>query len=351
MSTDLVIPAPGPLAIDSGRTFMSAATGRWAGEQLLRQMASGSPMSPAALRTCDTLRRDEWVAFDTALNEEVGLRLRGVADLREAGLTLSIPNAMGKTLLEYENMGDMEDAIVSLDGLARGDNDRVDFSPGNLPLPITHKGFNIGLRTLEASRTGPRGGGSATPLDTTQIRISGRKVSEMLERMLFRGGATFGGSTIYGYTNHPSRNTGSFGTNGNWLQAAKTGPNMLADIQTMKAALIADGFPGPYWLYLPGTYSTTLDNDYATTYTGSIRSRLTQVEGLQKIETVDQMPANNVVMVQATPDVVRWVMGEEIQTIQWDIYGGMAVAFKVMAIQVPLIRATKAGKSGIYHMS
>lgn len=342
------IPAPGPLAIDSGRSFLSAATGRWAGEQLLRSMANGGEMSPAVLRTQDTLRRDEWIAFDTALGEEVGLRLRGVADLRAAGLTLTIPNAMGKTLLEYENMGDMEDAVVSLDGLARSDNDRVDFSPGNLPLPITHKDFNLGLRTLSASR-GP--GSRGTPLDTTQIRISGRKVAEMLEKMLFRGGATFGGSTIYGYTNHPSRNTGGFGTNGNWLAGAKTGPNMLADIQTMKAALIADGFPGPYWLYLPGTYSTTLDNDYTTTYTGSIRSRLTQVEGLQKIETVDQMPANNIVMVQATSDVVRWVMGEEIQTIQWDIYGGMAVAFKVMAIQVPLIRATKAGKSGIYHMS
>lgn len=335
-----------PAAVERGGVFFQAASGRWAGERMLRAMTAGRPLSPAELRSCDTLRKDEWKEIDSAVVEEAGLRLQGVADLIAAGLTRPIANAMGKTILEYPGIGDMDDAIVSMDGLARSDNDRVEFTNRSIPLPITHKDFNIGIRTLSASRNG-----SGEPLDTTQIRISSRKVSEMLERMLYRGGGTFAGAPIYGYTTHPNRNTGAFGTNGNWLQAAKTGANMLADVQTMKAALIADGFPGPYWLYLPGGYSTIMDNDYITSYPGSIRTRLLQVEGVTKISFTDQLAANNVVMVQATSDVVQWGLGEEVQPVQWDIYGGMAVAFKVFAIQVPILRTTQSGKSGIFHMS
>lgn len=328
----------------SGRSIL--ATGRWATERVQDAMRMGETVSSATLRTCDTLRRDEWVYFDETVVEEAGLRLSGVADLLSVpSLVRSIPNALGKTLIEYENIGDMEEAVVSMDGLARSDNDTVGYDNADVPLPITHKDFNIGLRKLQASRQ--RG----EAIDTTQIRVSTRKVSEKLEYMLFRGGAKFKGSTIYGYTSHPNRNTGGFGTNGNWSQAAKTGADMLADVTTMKSVLIADGYPGPYWLYGPGAYSVEIDDDFKALGDKSIRDRLLEVDGLEKISWSDQLPANNLVMIQATPDVVQWAMGEEIQPVQWDIYGGFGIAFKVWAIQVPIIKAAQSGKSGIYHMS
>jgi hypothetical protein len=340
--------------VQGGNAFVNSAVvgGQWAGKRLLKALAEGRELSPAELRSCDTLRRDEWIEIDTTVVEEAGLRLRGVADLIGAGLTRPIPNAMGKTLLEYSGIGDMDDAVVSMDGLARSDNDRVEFGANNVPLPITHKDFNIGIRTLAASRSGGRSSSTVREgLDTTQIRISTRKVSEMLERMLFKGGAKFGGSTIYGYTTHPQRNTGGFGTNGNWAQVAKTGDNMLADLLTMKAAMIADGFPGPYWLYSGTDYSVVLDKNFVANYPGSIRDRLLGIDGLTKIEFSDQLAANTLVMVQATPDVIQWGMGEDIQPVQWDIYGGFGIAFKVFAIQIPIIRSTQSGKSGIFHMS
>lgn len=332
-------------SIEGGRAFVSGASGRWAGEQLLRALQSGKPMSASVLRTCDTLRKDEWKAFDEALVEEGVIRLRGVANLIAAGLTIPVANAMGKTLFEYEKMTDMEAAVVSMDGITRGDNDRVTFSLSNLPLPITHKDFNIHLRTLSASRE--RG----EALDTTQSRVAGRLVAEQLEYMLYQGGPTFGASVIYGLTTEPNRNTGAFGTNGNWAQAAKTGTNMLDDVLTMKAALESDRFYGPYWLDIPSTYSTEIDQDFKANSDKTIRQRLLEVDGLERITVVDQMPADNIVMYQATRDVVALVDGEGIQTIQWDIYGGMAVAFKAFAIQVPLVRADAQGRSGVYHMS
>ena len=335
----------GQAQIGMGRTVL--ASGRWATEQVQRAMRYGEQISSATLRTCDTLRRDEWIYFDTTVAEEAALRLSGVADLLEnPSLVMNIPNAMGKTLIEVANIGDMEEAVVSMDGLARSDNDAVGFDGDNYPLPITHKDFNIGLRKLESSRSG-RG----DALDTTQIRVSTRKVAEKLEYMLFRGGPKFQGHTIYGYTNHPNRNTGSFGTNGNWSQAAKTGADMLADLTTAKAGLMADGFDGPYWVYLPAAYSTEIDDDFKASGDKSIRERLLEIDGVTKISISSQLPANNIIVVQATPDVVQWAMGEEISPVQWDIYGGFGIAFKVWGIQAPVIRATQSGKSGIYHMS
>lgn len=337
----------GAALLDSGRTFFQAASGRWAGERMLRAMREGRPLSASELRTCDTLRKDEWVAFDEALIEEGAIRLKGIADLISAGLTIPISNALGKTMLEYEKVTDMEPAVVSLDGLARGDNDTQEFSLGSLPLPITHKDFNISIRRLSASRE--RG----ESIDTTQARTSGRLVAEKLELMLFRGGPTFGASTIYGYTNHPNRNTGSF-TAGHWddLTPATIGAGALADILKARAGLIADRMYGPYWVYVSSNFDGSLELDFNTSYSNkSVRQRLLEIDGVQKIQVVDQLPADTLIMVQATRDVVALVDGEGIQTIQWDIYGGMAVAFKAFAIQVPLIRADAQGRSGVYHMS
>jgi len=64
-------------------------------------------------------------------------------------------------------------------------------------------------------------------------------------------------------------------------------------------------------------------------------------------------PANShaftLIMVQMTSDVARAVDGMGITTVQWPSKGGMQLNFKVMCIQVPQLRATKAGACGILH--
>jgi len=323
-----------------------AGGGRWAGEQLLAAIARGERISPAVLRTLDTLPFQSWIAFDDVAIREGTMRSPLFGEMLAAGLTIPIPNAMGKTMFQWDKVTDMEGASVSLDGLARTDDDRVEFEVGNVPLPITHKDFNIGLRTLSASRE------SGEPLDTLQAGIAGRLVGEKLGSMLINGyDKKFGGASIYGLLNEPARNGGNFGTNGNWDQyPTKTGDNILQDAKTMAKALRADRFPGPYWLVGPSDYADVVDNDYKANGDQTILERMLKIDGLERVIWDDQMPANNLVMFQATRDVVAIGNGEGIQTIQWDIYGGMAVAFKIFAIQVPIIRATEAGRSGIYHM-
>lgn len=331
--------------IDSGKVFQAASGGVWAGQRFMAALESGQVLNPGILRTAGVLRKDEWVHFDNQLVEEALLRFTGVADLIAAGLTRSVPNSMGKTIYEYEKMTDMQPATVSLDGTSQTDYDRQEFELANLPLPITHKDFFLNLRTLTASRT------NGEPLDVTQVRSAGRLVAEKQEEMLFLGGKTFGGSTIYGYTTHPDRNLASFGTNGNWVQTAKTGENILDDVITLIRAAEADRMYGPYWLYISRNSNTKLDNDFKANSDKTIRDRLLQVAGLSAIRVSDMLPDNNLVLVQPTSDVVVWVQGEPLQTVQWDIQGGFRINFKAFSIAVPLVRSDSQGRSGIVHMS
>ncbi len=332
-------------AVQSAAQFFTGANGKWASEQFRAAMRAGEQPNIAHLRTLDTLRKDEWKTFDQVLIEEATIRLKGVADLRAAGLVRTVPNGLGKTVYEYEKVTDMNPAQTSMDGLTRTENDRLEFTLAQLPMPITHKDFNINLRTLMASRS------SGEALDTTQIRMAGRLIAEQVENMLFNGGRQFGGLPIYGYRTHPNRNTVAFGTNGNWVQVAKTGENMVADIQTLKGLAEVDRMYGPFHVYLPANYSVVVDNDYKANSDKTIRQRIMEIDGIRGISVSDQLPANNIVLVQMTPDVVVLVEGAPLQTVQWDVEGGFQINFKGMTIQVPLVRADAQGRSGIVHMS
>jgi len=327
--------------VSSGKQFISAPGGKWAADQLMKALSEGRPLSTAELRVAATLRKDEWIHLDEALVAEGIIRLKGVADLMAAGLVINVPNAMGKTIFQWESVTDMNPAEVSLGGVDRTENDRVLFALNNLPLPIIHKDFNLNLRTLEASRQ--RG----ESLDTTQARIAGRLVMEKLEYMYFNGGPQFGSAPIYGLTTHPDRNIVALGTS--WLTA--TGEQILAKVLEMIGAAQTDRFYGPYWLYVPANFNLFLDADFKANSDKSIRQRLLEVDGLQGIRVVDQLTASNVVLIQATVDVCALVEGEPLQTVQWDTEGGFIVKFKAFSIMVPLVRSDAQGRSGVVHAS
>jgi hypothetical protein len=334
-------------AVERGGAFWSSGSGKWAGEQLLKALKSGkmTDFSPAALRTCDTLSKDEWKVYDDAVIRAATLRLQAVGDLVSAGLTISLPNAMGKTVYEYEKLSDMLPANISLDGMTRGENDTQEVSLAGLPIPITHKDFFLNLRHLMASRN--RGEG----LDVTQSRTAGRLVGESIEQQLVQGGRVFGGLPTYGYLTHPQRNLVSFGTGGSWSQAAKTGDNMLVDVQTMMSIMEADRQWGPYWLYTPRDANVKLQGDFKANSDKSIMTRLKEMDNLAAVKALDFLPTGNLIMVNANIETVALLDGEPIQTVQWDINGGFGLNFKAFAIQVPLVRSDSEGRSGIVHMS
>jgi uncharacterized linocin/CFP29 family protein len=298
-------------------------------------------MNVNALRTNTLLRKDEWIHFDEALIPAVQDRLVGVGDLMSRGLVLRVPNGMGSTVLQWETLSDWQDAEVDMAGITAGSNDAVKYELSSMPLPIVHSGFSITARKLAASRT------MGAPLDTTQAQLAGVKVADQLENILFNGSITYGGGTVYGYTNALNRNTGSL--TANWDASAATGETILDDVRAMKQAAIDDGHYGPFMLYIPRAYETVLDEDFKSNSDKSVRQRILEVSGINDVKVADKLSANNVVLVQLTSDVVRMVEGLPLTTVEWDTDGGMNMNFKVMTINVPNIRSTQGDKSGVVH--
>lgn len=312
--------------------------------------AGGDPKKASSYRTQQintnaTLRRDEWKFLDEAVLKISETRLGGIQDLVANNLTFDIGNGMGSTVLEYHDMSDAMEADLSMDGITRSQGDRPNFGVKYLPLPIIHVDYEINQRVLNASRN------MGNPLDTSSAERASRKVNEKLETMLFTNTSyAFGGGTIYSYVNHPNRNQIALGPD--WDASAKTAAQIIADVISMKQAAINAKHYGPYMIYIPTAYETVLDEDYDTQTPGTtIRERILKISGINDIKVIDTLPANNVLLVQMTSDVVRLVRGMGVQNVEWETEGGMVTKYKVMTIQVPQVRSDQEGNSGIVQLA
>lgn len=326
------------------------------GRAFITEYRGGNPKEAQSYRTIQinttaTLRRDEWKQLDDALVEISRQRLGGIQDLVSNGLVYNLGNAMGTTVLEWHDVSDGMEAALTIDGVSRGNGDRMVFQHNYLPIPIIHVDYEINARVLASSRS------LGNPLDTTSAERAGRKVLEKLEDMLFTNTTySFGETdsrtrnTIYSYINHPDRNAVNLSIE--WNASAITPAGILQDVLEMKQASINAYHYGPWMLYIPTAYETVLDDDYDSQTPGTtIRERILKIAGIKGIKVIDRLPANNVVLVQMTSDVVRLVNGLPLQNVEWATEGGMVTKYKAMAIQVPQIRSDQSGKSGIVHLA
>lgn len=345
MSGRLDIGRMRPYIEQDGQTYVSVYVG-------------GDPKKEDAYRVLQinqagTLRRDEWKQLDEAVLKVAESRLGGFQDLIDAGLVYNLGNAMGTTVLEYHDISDTDlSADITMDGITRAQGARPQFTTNYLPIPIVHADYEINTRVLAASRN------LGNPLDTTMAERAARKVQEKLELMLF-GDTTYsyGGGTIYSYMNFPSANTETevtsiLGANAStilvpWNEA--DGTKIVQQVIAMKQASLNDKFFGPWNLYIPPAYETILDEDYQVSggKVITIRDRLMAISGIKNIRVIDFMPADTVLLVQMTSDVVRVVRGMGLQNVEWSTEGNMVTKYKVMTIQVPQIRADQEGKCGI----
>jgi len=306
----------------------------------------GSPVLNATL----ALRKDEWLQMDQVVIKAARSRLRAWSDLAAAN-SFGGFNGMSKMILEHETMSDPGEAVVDMDGLTEGRTDAPLFQLEGLPLPITHSDFWYSSRRLAISRN------TGMPLDTTMGEAAGRRVAETIEKTLIgiTTGVTYGlasdysnAPTVYGYTNHPDRNTKTNMT----APDGTNGPTVLTDWLALRDTLYAVNMYGPFMAYTSTDYDQYLDNLFSTTEpsAGTLRTRLKEIDGITDIRRLDFLTNTfTVLLVQMTSDVARAVNGMDITTVQWEGKGGMQLNFKVMAIQVPQIRSDYNGVSGIAH--
>ena len=304
---------------------------------------NGKPKTVLCQNATATLRKDAWKALDLAIVKTATERLQLVSDIRQAGLTFNVPNGMGTTVFETETMSDISDASITMDGLAATERDRPLFELTNLPLPVTSKPFSYSLRQIEASRR------SGSPLDTTTAELAGRKVAEEIEKLTLGNLSTYtyGGGSVYGLRNFPTRETKSMTlpTASSW-----TGATTVTEILQMRQQSYDEFHFGPFNLYTSPNWDVYLDNDFSTAKgDNTLRDRIKKIEKINNVTTLDFLTGFQMILVQMTSDVIRMVVGMEIQTIQWESHGGLKQEFQVMGIIVPQLRADQSSQTGIVH--
>jgi hypothetical protein len=307
------------------------------------------------------LRKEEWIMLDRRLAMVQRQRLRAWADL-SAAANFGGFDGFSKMTLEYEAMSDPGEAVVDMDGLSEGRNDAPVFSLRSVPLAITHSDFWLSSRKLAVSRN------TGTPLNLTLGEAAARRVAEQVEKTLIgtvtglqygtqSTGITAhtGNSQIYGYTNFPQRQTKTDLT-------SPTGTNpddTLADVLEMRDLMYDANFFGPFMLYHSTDWDTYLDNDYGLTSgtsgwgfapTRTLRNRIREVEGIMDVRRLDFLTDTfTLLLVQMTSEVAEAVNAMAITPIQWETMGGFKLNFKVMSIQVPLLKYDYNNNCGIVH--
>lgn len=284
---------------------------------------------------------DSWKEIDRVVIEEMHLRTVGVQDLLDRNL-IKRTRGLGATVLQWQDESDGEEAEVAMDGITRANRSRLERTTNFLPLPIIFSDVSFSAREIAPSSD------AGEAIDTSTVREASRQVTEKMEKMLFQGHSlyTAGGGTIYGYEDHPDRNTGSL--TANWDSSASNGVTIRNDVANMLQTKRDARMHGDGVLYVPTAYQKVLDDDYRANYAKSTLTRLLELQGLSDVKVSDQLTANNVMLVEMNESVVRLAIGMDIQTIHWSTEG-LTQNFKVMGILIPNIRSTQAGRSGIVH--
>ncbi len=352
-----------------GKPAVTVNTGRWTVEkgervpvresvQILRLMNQGiiDPIFLTANATA--MRKEQWIELDSTVIKEYRTKLTAWEDLMAAN-SFSGCNGMARLTMEYEAMSDPGAAVVDMDGLGDGRQDSPLFKLRSMPLPITHSDFWFSERRLEIS------GNGGMPFDLTMAEAGARRIGESIERTTIgtQTGVTYGTetagygthdgtSTVYGYTNHPYRfqKTDFTAPTANGWVPDTTYNELLTAIATMKAS----GVYGPYQIYYSTDWFKYMSRAYSVAggnHSGeTLISMLEKLPGVKGIKELEYLTSTfTFLIVKMTSEVARAVNGRDITTLQWPSQGGMRTNFKIMAIQVPQIRASYSNVCGVLH--
>jgi hypothetical protein len=298
-----------------------------------------------------TLRKDDWIMIDQAVVTAARPRLRFFNELRSAGLNVNLPNALGKTVWQYERQSNLTSATVSMDGLRKGDADRPMYDMDQMPLPLIHKDFSFSARQIAVSRN------SNMPIDTSTAAGASQMVAEEVEKLALgvSDSYSYGNGKVYGVMNYPHRITKTF-TNP-WMPDRSRNPVwtpgvLQKEILEARRALISAYHYGPFNIYVSPDFDEILDDDYNIGTAGivsslTLRERLLKIDAVTSIRTCEFLPMGSLVIVEMTQNTIQAVTGMDITTVQWHTEGGFEIHFKVLCILLPRLKADYYGNCGI----
>jgi uncharacterized linocin/CFP29 family protein len=291
------------------------------------------------------LRRYEWEQIDAAVLDVVRQPNVALNDFLRLGLTQPL-DGLGVTISTYEQLSDMTPAQMNMEGIVRGQNDAVEFTPQSIPVPLIFKDFSLSLRTLEASRRGPNPGN----LDTTQARVATRRVQDKVDDLIFNGDTqSLGGNVIYGLTTKPQRlqktsadcGGGDFGTSGN---AYKTINGAIGFLQAL-------GYPGPFGVYLARDQYSQVNQLITNTAVSEMAAIVAQIPGLSFLKPADKLTSGHMIVWQLSPDVADLGVAQGTTPVQWEDGSGFMVSFRVFTALTVRVKHDANDACGIVHVT
>ena len=322
----------------SGKTYVSLATNE------LDEDGKRKRKNHLVANATTTMTKESWLMLDRAVIEAAKPNLN-VWNLLRSTSSYVIPDGMAVTVLQHQTESDITDATVSMDGIRRAEEDRVEYGLENLPLPIFHKDFHFSAREIAASAR------QGIPLDTRNASLAGTKVAQKIEKITLGTDSSFayGGGTVYGLTNFPKRMTKTITTPS--TPAPETHRTQVIEMITQ--AVEAYHY-GPFDLVYGIGWLSAMQARYSTYDATPLVEILRSIDRVNSVTMSEWLTGSNqydLVLVQRDPNVARAVVGMEMVTVQWDSHGGMQKNYKVMAIMVPQFRADFNDNTGIVHGS
>jgi uncharacterized linocin/CFP29 family protein len=286
---------------------------------------------------------DAYKFFDSVIVEEARRPLVVWDDLQNSGLGRTIPNAMSYSVIQHQKMTSYQKAVLSMSPLRKGERARPQIEPVLMPLPIFHVDFSFDIREIMQARR------AGWDLDTTQAEEGARSIGEDLEDLVVGtlGTYSYGGGTIYGLTNHPSRivTTHVIPTTGGWTPAAAYN-SILAHIKL----LTDNNFGGPFGVYFSNDWWTYLNQDYSAAYPGvTLEGKVNGLRNIRWMKTLPRLAGYVILIVRLSRGTVQALTGLELQTLRWGTHGGMELNFKIMCIKLPRVMDNADGDAAILH--
>jgi len=346
------------IIVNTGRVKTNPKTGRREKQyqKMYREDLEKAGYDSSIVRNA-TLRKDTWIQMRAASLREARKRLRAWADLADTN-PLRIEDGMGTITYEYESQNDPGEALVDMDMDTDGRNDAPQYKLRSIPLPVTFVKFSFSRRRLAASA---RRNGQAVNLSMAEA--AGRRVAEVLEQTtigtmtgtsLGPTSATdsryTGNSTVYGYTNLPTKIAKTDMT-------TPTGSNPEAvkqDFIEMRELMYANNYFGPFFVYTSTGYDAFLDDDYfragSTSQSTTLRNRIMQIGGITSIRRLDYLSSGyQAIMVDPDREFAEALIGSDIETIQYETMGGGRVHFVTYIIAAPLLKTNYGGVARVVH--
>lgn len=277
-------------------------------------------------------------------------RLQLVDFMRQRGLTQTGGN-LGVTISKWPTLGDFGDANQAMSPDVAADDWRVPPGTSFVPIPITYFLFRLDLREQQGwEREGIQ-------VDTTYGEQAMRAVAEKLEDTSITESdvvVTINSSQVQapGLTNLGNRLTGSL--TAVWTDVANrniVGDND-SDVDGMIETLSNNNFHGPYALGVPGNYSHILEQDYDTSGSfRTIRERIMAIDQIEEVMVLDRLTDDEVVMFEATSQVMDMRVVEDIQVVNWDLNPWSTQFMAFAAMQIRLKSDPDASAAGIAHFT